>query len=301
MRKKTAIIVLSWNNYKDTSICLNSLKKIDRSNCDILLVDNGSTDDSIERLKAEYPDVKCIVNDRNYGFAEGNNIGIRRAIKMGAEYILLLNNDTEVAPNFVSELVCEAEKDEKIGILGPKIYFNDSNIIWFAGGFLNKRTGFTFHRGEDAADRGQYDQNSECDFISGCAMLVKKDVFAKIGFLDPDYYHSHEDADLCLRAGFAGFKCIYVPTSIVYHKLAISSGGRRSPFYLYYRTRNHLLFIYKQKLKSPLLWPKFVFLIIKRIIGSFLYKEPKGAYASVAGILDFYYKNWGAGNGNKYR
>ena len=109
MRKKTAIIVLSWNNYKDTSICLNSLKKIDRSNCDILLVDNGSTDDSIERLKAEYPDVKCIVNDRNYGFAEGNNIGIRRAIKMGAEYILLLNNDTEVAPNFVSELVCEAE------------------------------------------------------------------------------------------------------------------------------------------------------------------------------------------------
>lgn len=300
-KQQVAVIILNWNGGEDTFECLTSLNRETDANKKIYLVDNASIDNSAFEIKKTFPDTNLIKNSENLGFAAGNNIGIRAALSDGSDYILLLNNDTVVKPNFLSELIRTAESDEKIGIVGPKIYFYDSCILWFAGGMLNRRTGFTYHLGEDQVDSGQFNQTREVDFISGCAMLVKREVFEAIGCLDEDYYHSHEDADFCLRARTAGFKVFYVPKSIVYHKLARASGGRRSPFYLYYRTRNHLLFKHKQHLPAPFFWPVFIILVIKRVLGSFLYRQHRGALGTLNGIYDYFLGKWGKGSGDAYR
>jgi GT2 family glycosyltransferase len=298
---KIFIVVLNWNGEADTKDCLISLRKISYSNYEIILIDNGSTDGSDNRLKSAFPEVAFYKNIENFGFAKGNNIGIRYALEKGADYIVLLNNDTVVDPDFLTFLIQKAESNPQIGIIGPKIYFFNSDIIWYGGGMLNARTGFTYHIGEGEPDNGQCDEEREVDFISGCVMLVKKKVFDNVGLLDKDYFHSHEDADYCLRAKKKGFKIAYVPKSVVYHKLARTCGGRRSAFYLYYRTRNHLLFKKKQAIKALLFWPIFVFLIIKRILGSLLIGQPKGALATIIGIFDFYIGKWGKGSGEKFR
>ncbi len=300
-KSKTSIILLNWNNLSDLKECLNSLVRIDYLNYEIILVDNGSSDDSAEKIKKMFPQIIPIKNDENLGFAEGNNVGIRYAMAKGADYILLLNNDTVVEPDFLSILVRVAESDAEIGIVGPRIFFYDSKTLWFAGGILNRKTGFTYHLGEGRQDVDQFDKIIEADFISGCAMLIKKSVLMKIGFLDKDYFNSHEDADFCLRAKNAGFKILFEPKAVIYHKLARSMGGRKSPFYLYYRTRNHLLFRKKRYINAPFFWPIFLFLALKRTLGSLLLGQPKGALATIKGIYDYYAGNWGKGSGDKFR
>ncbi|NQU16568.1 MAG: glycosyltransferase family 2 protein [Candidatus Saganbacteria bacterium] len=290
------IIILNWNGGTNLLECLSSLQQIKYPDFQIVVVDNFSSDNSLESAKAGCPDLIYLENKENLGFAEGNNTGIRYALKNGADYVLLLNNDAVVTPDFLGFLI-----DSRPDIACPKIYYYNSKKIWYGGGFLNKLTGFTYHRGEGQLD---FDKNAgleEVDFASGCCIMIRRLVFDKIGLLDADYYHSHEDADFCLRAKKAGFRCSYVPTSMVYHKLAVSSGGRRSPFYLYYRTRNHLLFKHKLKLNAPLFWPKFISLVLKRFFGSFLFGSLKGASATLQGIIDFYKQRWGVGNGEKFR
>src|SRR3989339_592778 len=294
------IIILNWNNFDDASKCIQSVCVANYPKFSIVLVDNASENNSLPRLKAAFGHISFVENKQNLGFTGGNNVGIKYALEHQADYVLLLNNDTVVKPDFLSELVRIAESDPQIGIVGPKIYFSNSKIIWFAGGFLNKKTGFAYHRGENEPDNGQYDNVLEIDFASGCAMLIKKEVFEKIGMLDEDYYHSHEDANFCVKAKEAGFKVVYNPASIIYHKLARSSGGRRSPFYLYYRTRNHLIFKEKLKINVPLFWPVFLLLLTKRIFGSLLMGQPRGAWATICGVIDFYAGKWGRGNGEKF-
>jgi GT2 family glycosyltransferase len=299
--KRTAIIILNWNSGQDAGECLSSLRAVDRPEHKIYLVDNHSTDGSLALLSAAFPEAKVIGIKENLGFAAGNNVGIRAALLDGFDQVLLLNNDTAVKPDCLAQLARAADIDARIGIVGPKIYFFNSQKLWFAGGRLDRHTGFTYHEGEGEIDRGQYDREKEVDFVSGCAMLIKREVVEKIGTLDPDYYHSHEDADFCLKAIKAGFKVYYEPRSVIYHKLARSSGGRKSPFYLYYRTRNHLIFNKKQKLGSVLFWPVFFSLVVKRVLGSLLLGQPKGALATMTGIYDYYAGHWAKGSGDKFR
>jgi GT2 family glycosyltransferase len=300
-RPKIFIVTLNWNNYKDTSQCLSSLRGIDYPNHQVVLVDNASSDGSVGKIGGSFPEITLIKNANNLGFAEGNNVGIRYALDQGAEYVLLLNNDTIVRPDFLSKLLQPALADPNIGVLGPKIYLDNSSVIWFAGGKLNKATGVTFHVGEGQFDRGQLNDPLDMDFASGCAMLIKCDVFEKCGLLDKDYYHSYEDADFCIRAKGTGIKIEYVPQSIVYHKLARSSGGRRSAFYLYYRTRNHLLFKQKRKIETLFFWPVFVFLVLRRVFGALIIGRPSGAWATILGICDYYTGRWGKGSGDRFR
>jgi GT2 family glycosyltransferase len=300
--RSIGIVILHWNNFADTQACLRSLLKIKTVPFRIWLVDNHSTDGSLEKLQVEFSEVTYVCNASNLGFAAGNNIGIDRALEAGCQMVLLLNNDTEVEANFLSELLKTIVSRPAVGIVCPKILFlNPKNIIWYAGGFLNKIAGCTYHRGTNQQDQGQYNTAKQIDFATGCAMLVKREVFDQIGKLDPDYFNSHEDADFCLRASRAGFACWYVPSAIVYHKLARSMGGIRSPFYLYYRTRNHLLFMKKRGFKTPLFWPHFIYVFCKRFFGSFVIGRPRGALATLQGVYDFYAKKWGRGSGNKFR
>lgn len=285
---KVGIILINWNQGKDTSSCLLSLRGLDYPNYEIVLVDNASTDGSPDRIKAAFPGIVLIKNKENLGFAEGNNVGIRYLMSDKTDYVLLLNNDTEVEPNFLSELVKEAERHNDTGIVGPKILFFDRpDKIWYAGGFFNAVTGKTYHRGQNEADRGQYDLVTEVGFVSGCAMLIKRAVLEKLKGLDPDYFYSHEDVDLCLRAKALGYKLLYIPASRIKHKIAMSSGGRFSPLYIYYRVRNSILFM--QKNKFPFWQRAYSFLVnpAKMIVFTLLICNFKGAFAAFRGWLDY--------------
>jgi GT2 family glycosyltransferase len=194
-------------------------------------VDNASSDGTVETVKEKFPSVKIISNPKNLRFAGGNNVGIEYALQNKSDFVLLLNNDTEVDPNFLSELVRFAENDSRIGIVGPKIfYYYDQKRIWFAGGRVDYWKGWISHIGIREIDHGQYDTAREVDYITGCCMLVKREVVEKIGKLDESYFIYGEDTDWCLRASRADYKLAYVPSSVIWHKVSASSGGNLSWF-----------------------------------------------------------------------
>jgi GT2 family glycosyltransferase len=298
---KVYIIILNWNQYLDTKECLESLSKITYQNRSVIIVDNGSSDDSVDRLQKEFPGYTFIRSSQNLGFTGGNNLGIKKALAEGADYVLLLNNDTTVEPDFLSKLVEEAEKDPKIGIIGPKIYYyHHPDTLWFGGGGINPFTGQTYHFGLNQVDRGQFDANKEIDFVTGCALFFKKEIVGKIGLLDEDYFFSYEDVDFCVKAKKAGYKSVYVPTAVIYHKFAKSAGGRFSPLYIYFRVRNNLLFDIKNK--RP--WYQFLFHLFfspgKHLIYALWTLHFKGIKALWLGFWDFCSGKKGIGSGKVF-
>ena len=225
-----AIIVLNWNGRDLTLDCLRSLAAVTTPLVRIILVDNASTDGSSDAVRQHYGSrVTLIENAQNLGFAAGNNVGIRRALDDGADFILLLNNDTVVAPDFVEHLHRPMLSSPDIGITAPKIYYAEpKNQIWFAGGELSMWRGIARHTGIRETDRGQYDQERDIDYATGCAFLVRRAVLEKIGDLDPGYRAYFEDADFCVRARRAGFRIRYIPAAHVWHRISASTGGQLS-------------------------------------------------------------------------
>jgi GT2 family glycosyltransferase len=225
------VIVLSWNGKNDTLECLASLQQLTYQNARIVVVDNASCDGTVDAIHLAFPNAELIVNASNLRFAEGNNVGIRWSLERRAEYVLLLNNDTVVDPEFLSHLVEAAENKEQIGIAGPKIYyFDDQKRIWFAGGLIKWWRGRVTHIGIREVDNGRYDTTTVVDYITGCCMLIKRNVIETIGMLDEQYYIYGEDVDLCIRASRSGYKSVYVPSSRVWHKLSASTKGHLSWF-----------------------------------------------------------------------
>lgn len=238
-----AIIILNWNGWLDTIECLESLEEMHYDNYNIILIDNGSSDSSIQQLEAhlriksdsiqnnsfsdEYVDIYgrsmggtiiFIKNRANYGFARGNNIGIKYAIhELNSKYILLLNNDTIVYSEFLSELIGEAEKDSRIGICGAKLLnaFNKS-IIDSTGHII--RWGAVIDRGHGEVDIGQYDDKPEVIGAMAACCLYRKEMIDEIGYLDESFNTMYEDAEFSWRAYKFGWKGRFVPTAIVYHK-----------------------------------------------------------------------------------
>lgn len=238
---KVAIIVLNWNGWKDTVECIESLKKITYPNNKIILVDNGSTDGSEQILRERFPEIKLIQTGENLGFAEGNNIGIRYALNKGADYILLLNNDTVVDRDFVTELVRAAESDKSIGILSSKMYFYDKpDTLWYAGAIFNLKTGRSRHIGYNEKDKGQYDKVRETDRACGCSMMVSREVCETVGLMNPEYFCYGEDVEWSLRIKKAGYRVVFVPSSRLWHKISISTGGTGKGNNIYYSIRNQL-------------------------------------------------------------
>jgi len=237
---KVSIIILNWNGKEDTIECLESLKNITYPNYEILLVDNGSTDGSVECLRKRYPEIEIIENKKNLGFAEGNNVAIRKAIEREIDYVLLLNNDTIVDPKFLTELVNVAESNPKAGILGPKIYYYNSKRIQSCGGNIDLFRGVVSDQNKYRKESCKNNDVINTEFLSGCAILVKTTVFEDIGLLEASYFAYYEDADLCVRAKSAGYDLLCVQTSIIWHKGSQSSKVNR--YGLYYGTRNMIRF-----------------------------------------------------------
>ena len=243
---RIAIIILNWNGKEDTIECLESLKHITYPNYEILLVDNGSTDGSVECFRSRYPGIEIIENGENLGFAEGNNVGIRRAMDEGADYVLLLNNDTVVDLEFLGELVKVAESDPKIGFAGPKVYYYDydnrKDVLNFAGGKLNMWKGLSYHIGVNEIDNGQYNDIKMVDYAEGSCLFVNKDVIKKIGLLDPIYFTYWEENDWCMRGKNAGYSSFFVPKAKIWHKIGASNVNQRKRYYM---TRNKFWFMRK--------------------------------------------------------
>lgn len=239
---RVAIIVLNWNGLADTLACLRSLAGLDYPNYEVVVVDNGSTDGSVEAVRADF-NVTILETGENLGFAEGNNVGLRHALAHGADYALLLNNDTEVAPDFVSALVDAIEATPQAGVAGPTIYYFDRpTTIWTAGGAIDWRRGDSYMMGLNEVDEGQCAAVRQVDFVSGCALLARREVIEKVGLLDPRFFMYYEETEWCVRTGRAGYKILHVPRSHIWHKIAPAQQAA-SPRIHYYMTRNRLLFL----------------------------------------------------------
>lgn len=242
--KKIAVIILNFNGKKDTLDCLKTIENLQFANCklQIIVVDNASTNGSVKAIREKFSQVKLIQNKENLGFAEGNNVGIRYALKNKVDYCLILNNDTLVDKDLLLQLIScinAGKANKKIGIVAPKIYFapgyefhrdryqesERGKVIWYAGGKIDWDNVLICHRGVDEVDKGQYDKKRETDFATGCCMLVKRKVFEKIGLFDKKYFLYWEDVDFCLRAEKAGFKIYFAPQAIIWHKNAGSSAS----------------------------------------------------------------------------
>ncbi len=243
---KVSIIILNWNGKEDTIECLKSLNKLYYNNYDIILIDNGSIDNSIEYIHQYFPNLKIIENKINLGFAGGNNIGIDIAINNGAEYILLLNNDTIVDPNLLNELINVALSNTKIAFVGSKIYYYDfygkKNVINYAGGKLCIWRGVARHIGINQIDNAQFDFNKEVDYIEGSCLLVKVDIIKKIGYLNPDMFTYWEDIDWCIRGKKAGYKLLYAYKAKMWHKIGSYKKEKSKKAY-YYNGRNIFIII----------------------------------------------------------
>lgn len=228
-----AVVVLNWNGLQKTRECLASLQGLDYPGVETILVDNASTDGSVEMVRCEFPAVTLVVNDTNRGVAGGRNVGMRLAMERGARWMLLLDNDTVVDPGLVRELVAVGEADPKVGILGAKIYFEgppgEERVIWGIGGGMDlKRCHFDI-RGFNEPDRGQYDAVADVPYVMGCAQMVRREVVETAGYMDEGFVtYFAEDTDLCLRAKAAGFRVVVAPRAILWHKVARGAAGSRT-------------------------------------------------------------------------
>lgn len=254
-KTKVFVIIVNWNGKKDTQTCLSSLANIEKQNVDfnVIVVDNGSADDSVPSIRKKFPWVTVLATGKNLGFTGGNNVGITYALEHQADFVWLLNNDTFVDSHVLNML--RAFRNSKVGICGSKIYFasghefhhdrykeNDrGKVFWYAGGLVDWDNMYASHRGVDEVDRGQYDTEEETVFVTGCSMMIRRNVLARIGMLDDRYYLYLEDLDFCLRAQKAGFTLRYVPSSVLWHVNAGSSARPGNPLQQYYQTRNRLL------------------------------------------------------------
>lgn len=223
--------------------CLDSLHRAAFRNRQILVVDNGSTDGSVNAIRERFPDVEILPLGENRRFAGGNNAGIRHALARGADLMLLLNNDTTVDPGYLDPMVDRIRSDPAIGIVAPKIlYSSEPDVLWYAGGAISFWRGTMRHLGIREKDRGQRDLSGDTDYATGCCLLARKELVATIGLLDESYFMYTEDADWCIRARRAGYRIVYEPRAKIWHRLSISVGGHLSPFKLLNKARGTAIF-----------------------------------------------------------
>lgn len=255
-----SIVVVNYNSAALTSMCLRSLKRISVNNAElkVIVVDNGSA--TPYQLPVAYQDIAVLVRSgANLGFTGGNNLGIHQAIEeYNSDYVVLLNNDATMSPKALQHMLDEAVANESCGIVCPKIYFtagrefhleayteaDRGNVLWFAGGSIDWKNLFAFHRGVDEVDRYHINSTTNLDFATGCCLLIKREVLEKVGFLDKKYFLYYEDVELSQKVKSFNYTISYCDKAIVWHDNAGSSDGAGSVIHQYYQTRNRLLFFW---------------------------------------------------------
>lgn len=242
---RVCIIILHLDSRAALLACLKSCRTIQYSNYEIIIVENGSrvslAPDALRDCAGLAPSV--IRSPVNLGFAGGNNLGIRAALAQGADYVLLLSDDTEVAPEFLDVLVQAGEQDEQIGALGPAIYYyGEPKRIWFAGARFDAQTCQVVASRSGELDEGGPTDPIESDWLTGCCVLMKRRALEKAGPLDERFFLYWEDTDWGLRLRAGGLRNVVVPSARIWHKISLSTGGTDSVLKAYHKTRSHLQF-----------------------------------------------------------
>ena len=288
-------VILNTNRREDTIECLDSLAKSTYANQKTIVLDNHTSDGSVAAIEANYPDVQIINIENNRGYAGNNNVGIAAAIDQGADWIFVLNEDTILAPDCIFQLVEVAESDPRIGIVGPMVYhFDEPEIIQTAGGLFDKHL-----RGEHVAqnelDTGQFTQPHAVDWISGCGIMVRREVIQDVGMIDERFFYYVEEAEWCLRAKRAGWQIMHVPQAKLWHK-GVQRDYQPKPSVTYYATRNQLLLLSKHnaKLKTWLVaWGYIMRTITSWTIKPKWRSKRPHRNAMLWGARDFVLKRWG--------
>jgi GT2 family glycosyltransferase len=244
---KTSIVVLNRDGHEMTAACLRSLLRMEGANFEILVVDNGSSDGSVEMLPQEFPKITLLPQGHNLGFAAGSNVGMRHALAKGAEFVLLLNNDTIVAPDFLREMLAAIQADTRIAAACPKIYFaHHSRMLWYAGADFNLWIGTSKHRGWNKIDRGQFDHHQDITQATGCAMLIRKSAICDVGLLDEQFWAYVEDLEWSVRALKSGYRLAFAPKACLWHRCgatAVESMGSGSQAIRQFLSTRNMIFL----------------------------------------------------------
>ncbi|MCK4614324.1 MAG: glycosyltransferase family 2 protein [Thermoplasmata archaeon] len=260
-------MTLNWNRKHDTEECVNALLEMNYPNFEIVVVDNGSEDGSVDHLKEKLGDkIHIVANGKNLGYADGFNSGINYVMEREANYILILNNDTKIDKNALTELVKTAESDPKIGFVSGKVYhFNKPNVIQTVGKLTDPITLVGAHVGANEMDEGQYDEIRDYDFIDDVFLLVRWEVIEKVGGYDSNFFLYFEETDWCARVRRAGYRIVFAPAAKIWHKGSMSSGGGTNPVNTFWLARNRYPFIGRNG--SPKQWNHF-------LLKNFFYQIP---------------------------
>ena len=241
-------IVLHWQQLAQTLGCLASLRRLEYPALQVVVVDNGSTEPVADQAAEVFPGAQVLATGQNLGFAEGNNVGLRHAQALGADWAVLLNDDTVVAPDLLGRLVVAAEPLPQVAAAGPTIYYYDRpDTIWSAGGRIDWRSGRTEMLGLDRPGAGLGPDLQATDWLSGCALLIRRAALERVGLLDGRFFTYFEDVDWCVRASRAGYRLLHVPQARLWHRIS-PTRRQSSPRVSYYMARNHLLFLHKARL-----------------------------------------------------
>ena len=261
MRSKVHVIVLNWNGWIDTSACLSSLEHLNYKNYQVIVVDNGSTDDSASRLRMQFPAVEIVETDKNLGFAGGCNVGIRRALDQGADFIWLLNNDTTVDSSALKALVDKAETNPRIGVVGSAIYFMDDpqRIQAWGGGYISWWLGRSAHFLKPVDD-------DRLEFITGASILLSRRAVDEIGGFDEGFFMYWEDADYCFRLRAAGWRLAVADQSRVWHRTPASLGKGSVQSYQYFNASASRFFEKHAPIPLFSFWLGFALRIAKRLL-----------------------------------
>jgi GT2 family glycosyltransferase len=247
---RCAVIILNWNGKHFLSDCLTSLRAQTVNEFEVLLVDNGSQDGSSEYVAREFPEVQVLALRENLGFCAANNLGIEQAINRGADCVLLLNNDTRVAPDFIQHMMEALFQDSSVAVVCPKIYFMDRpNLLWYAGGDFSLWTSRSRHTGWKQIDQGQFDRPRPVTAATGCAMLVRVSSIHNVGFLKEDFWAYGEDIEWTLRFLEKQYRVVYEPRARVWHHDGGTTIARGSAFRRQYLSTRNLLLLCREHVR----------------------------------------------------
>lgn len=288
-------VILNTNRRQDTLECLASLEQNRYNNHHEIVLDNSSTDGSVEAIRARFPAVQIIQLAENRGYAGNNNTGIEAALAQGADWVFVLNEDTLLAPDCLARLAEAGESDPQIGIVGPMVYHHDEpDVIQSAGGKLG-RYWESVHLAKDEPDQGQFDQPHLVDWISGCGIMVRRTVIEQVGAIDERYFYYWEETEWCLRAGRAGWKIVQVPQARLWHK-GVQREYHPKPTVTYYATRNQLLTLAKHH--APVgawvsVWTQLLRTLTSWSVKPQWRSKREHRDAMWRGMLDFVRHRWG--------
>jgi GT2 family glycosyltransferase len=245
---RVAVVILNWNGKQDILRCLPTLSRIRYTNWEATVIDNASSDGSVEAISLAHPDQRVLVMEKNLGFCGGNNRGMQDALERGADYVLLLNNDTELHPDMLDELVRVAESDPRIGAVGTKnILMHDHSMVWGAYGELRYDRDLVRLIGSRQPDGPEFTCVKDVDWVIGNGVMKSRAAIETVGGFDENFFGYHEDVDWCERARRAGFRIVYNGHAVIYHKgFGAAHPDAKMPFpVLYFLGRNSILFARK--------------------------------------------------------